>query len=65
MMLLTVTLLTILFSTMLVLGCLREIASDTYNTIAAGPLRAQAEGVLVQRAAFAGLWMMIFVLCYI
>lgn len=61
----TLALLTILISTLLVLSNLRDVMSDTLHALEASARRAHDDGILVQKLAFATLWIMIFALCYL
>ncbi len=57
--------LTLALSAFLVLGNLRTVVMDTFETVALSAQRARENGVLVQRLAFLGLWLMIFALSYL
>ncbi|SMX29924.1 hypothetical protein TRP8649_04064 [Pelagimonas phthalicica] len=46
----------------LILGNLPMVARDTYDALAATTQRAQAQGQLKPRLAFAALWVLIFAL---
>ncbi len=41
------------------------VARDTCQTLYEAALRAHQSGVLIQRTAFASLWLMIFTLSYV
>lgn len=60
-----VALLTALVSAYLVFAGLRMIAQDTAQTLTVAAQRAYTSGQLAPRAAFALLWVMIFVLSYL
>ena len=53
---------TIALSIFLVAGNLRMIAQETMQTIVVATGKARASGNLVQKSAFATLWVMIFAL---
>lgn len=56
---------TIVLSVLLVAGGLRMIAQDTLQTLTDATTKARLAGTLVQRSAYATLWMMIFALSYL
>ncbi|SDG68488.1 hypothetical protein [Alloyangia pacifica] len=61
----TLLALTILAATSaLVLGNIRIVASDTFRALANATSRARASGTLGPKLAFAGLWLLIFLLGY-
>ncbi|MBE9638948.1 hypothetical protein [Salipiger mangrovisoli] len=61
----TLLALTILVATsVLVLGNIRVVASDTYRALASATSRARASGTLGAKLAFAVLWLLIFLLGY-
>ena len=47
-------------SCLLVLGNLRMIAHDTFETLSAAAARARDDGTLMKRLAFLALWLIIF-----
>lgn len=53
---------TLIATVFLILGNLRMVARDTFDALTASALRAQADGQILPRAAFAVLWVMIFIL---
>ncbi|WP_226622225.1 hypothetical protein [Alloyangia pacifica] len=62
----TLLALTILLATsVLVLGHIRVVATDTYNALASATSRARASGTLRAKLAFAVLWLLIFLLGYL
>jgi len=63
-MLTTLALLVLLTSTVMVLGNLRDVVSDTMHTLSTSALRAQEDGVLLKRLSFAALWGLMFALSY-
>lgn len=52
------------FSAFLILGGLRMVAQDTFQTLAEATQRARRTGDLVPRISFALLWALIFALSY-
>lgn len=52
------------FSAFLILGGLRTVAQDTFQTLAEATHRARKSGELVPRVSFALLWALIFALSY-
>ena len=61
----TLALLILFCSVLLVLSHLRVVVQDTYETIATCANRARANGQLIQRAAFALLWLLIFFMSFV
>lgn len=51
-------------SAFVVLGGLRMVAQDTYETLFTAASNARADGVLLQRVSFVALWVIIFSLSY-
>lgn len=52
-------------SGILMASSLRMVARDTFDTLADAAARARSSGRLMQRSAFAMLWVMIFALSYL